>query len=104
MTSRIKKSDQAVVISGKDKGKTGKVLRVNSKNGFILIEGLNLKKRHRRARKAGEKGSIIQFPSPLEASKVMPLCTSCKKATRVSYRASGGGGKTRVCKKCGAEF
>lgn len=104
MASRIKKGDSVVVISGKDKGKGGKVLRVYSKEDMILVEGMNMRKRHRRPRKSGEKGSIIQFASPLSGSKVMPKCPACQKATRVGFKVLDSGERKRVCKKCGSEF
>ena len=104
MANRIKKGDNIVIISGKDKGSEGKVLRVYPKDGKILVEGFNLRKRHRKPRKAGEKGSIIQFATPLAASKIMPKCPSCSKATRVGFKLLESGDRKRVCKKCNVEF
>ena len=104
MAQRIKKGDNVLVISGKDKGQSGKVLRVYTKDNLILVEGMNLRKRHKKPRKAGEKGSIIQFPFPLTASKVMPKCPSCDKATRVGTKILENKERKRVCKKCGTEF
>mgnify|MGYP003394533252 CR=1 FL=1 len=90
-----------MIISGKDKGNSGKVLRVYPKDKLILVEGYNLRKRHRKPRKAGEKGSIIQFPMPMAASKVMPKCPSCGKATRIGTAKDTN---KRFCKKCKSEF
>ncbi|MBI4059443.1 50S ribosomal protein L24 [Candidatus Giovannonibacteria bacterium] len=104
MTGRIKKGDQVFVISGKDRGRTGKILKVYSKDGRILVEGLNLRKRHKRARRSGEKGSIVEHPAPLAASKVMPKCPHCGKAARVGFNTSASGLKSRFCRKCKGEF
>ena len=103
MPSKIKKGDSVIILSGKDKGQGGKVLRVFPKDDLLLIEGMNIRKRHRRARKAGEKGSIIQMPTPLSVSKVMIKCPSCQKPTRVGIKDEGGERK-RFCKKCKVEF
>lgn len=101
---RVRKGDNVKIISGKDKGRDGKVLKVYPKDNLVLIEGLNLRKRHQRPRRAGEKGSIVQIPTPLDSSKVMPQCPHCQKATRISVKLDGEGNKKRVCKKCHHEF
>ncbi len=97
---KILKGDTVKILIGRDAGKTGKVLRADSKNHSILVEGLNLLKRHVRPKKQGEKGQIISLPAPLNISKAMLLCPSCKKATRVGYRIEKGDTKSRYCKKC----
>jgi len=97
---KIKKNDNVAVISGKDKGKSGKVLRAMPKADKLLIESINIIKRHQRPRKQGEKGQILQMPSPIHVSNVMLICPKCSKPTRVGYRLEGGG-KLRICKKCG---
>ena len=104
MAQRVKKGDTVFILSGKDKGKSGKVFRVYPKDGQVMVEGLNLRKKHRKARKAGEKGAIIQIPMPLSLAKVMPKCASCQKPTRVKFEVADGGGRKRICKKCGSEF
>lgn len=104
MAARIKKGDSIVILSGKDKGKGGKVLRVYPKDELLLVEGVNLKKRHRRPRKAGEKGSIVQMPAPLPVSKVMIKCPNCQKPTRIKLKITDSGEKKRSCKKCRVEF
>ena len=89
------------IMVGKDSGKTGKVLRVDPKNMTVLVEGLNLFKRHSRPKKQGEKGQVVSLPGPLNISKIMLSCSSCKKATRVGYRVEkSGAAKVRFCKKC----
>ena len=96
---KIKKNDNVAVISGKDKGKSGKVLRAMPKAEKLLIESVNIIKRHQRPRKQGEKGQILQMPSPIHVSNVMLICPKCSKPTRVGYRLEGGV-KWRACKKC----
>ncbi|MBI2025071.1 MAG: 50S ribosomal protein L24 [Candidatus Harrisonbacteria bacterium] len=97
----IKKGDTVQIISGKDKGKNGKVMKLDSAAGTILIEGLNLFKKHTRPKKQGEKGQIISLPRPLNISKVMLFCSSCKKPSRVGVRKEGEA-KARYCKRCKA--
>jgi large subunit ribosomal protein L24 len=103
---KIKKNDNVMILAGKDKGKTGKVLQVFPEKQRASIEGLNLLIKHLRPRREGEKGQRIEFPSPLNMSNVMLVCTKCGKPTRVSYKISevaGSNGKktkVRVCKKC----
>lgn len=104
MSGRVKKGDTVVVISGKDKAREGKVLRIYPKEGRLLVEGLNLKKRHRRPRKAGEKGSIVELPMPFHLAKVMPKCPGCGKPVRIGFRILEKGERKRVCKKCGHVF
>jgi large subunit ribosomal protein L24 len=100
---KIKKNDQIQIISGKDRGKRGKVLRTLPKSGKIVVEGLNLVKRHKRPRKGGEKGQRVEVPAPMGVSKVMIVCTRCGKAARIGYKVSGDH-KSRICKKCKSEL
>lgn len=100
---RIKKNDQVQILSGKDRGKHGKVLKVDPKLGKIVVEGLNLVKRHRRPKKGGEKGQIVEVPALISVSKVMLICTACGKPARIGYKITAGG-KSRVCKKCKVEI
>ena len=99
----VKKNDTVVVLSGKDKGKQGKVLSVDPKAGKGVVEKNNMVSRHQKPRKQGEEGGIIQKEAPLYACKVMAVCPKCNKATRVAHKVEGGK-KVRVCKHCGAEI
>ena len=99
----IKKDDTVVVITGKDKGQRGKVLKVIPKEGKVVVEKINMASRHQKPRKQGEEGGIIQKEIPLYASKVMTVCPKCSKPTRVAHKIEGGK-KVRVCKHCGAEI
>lgn len=96
---RLKKGDNVLVITGKDKGRKGKIMRAYPANSNILIEGLNLKKKHRRPRKEGEKGQVVEMPAPIHISNVKLICSKCSKPTRTGYLIEGGK-KTRICKKC----
>ncbi|MBI2635530.1 MAG: 50S ribosomal protein L24 [Parcubacteria group bacterium] len=100
---RIKKGDNIIVISGKDKGKQGKVIKVLSKEGKIIVENVNMKKKHQRPKTGGKKGEKIEVPRALSTSSVMLLCKSCGKPTRIGYNLSSDGRKTRICKKCRLE-
>ena len=99
----VKKNDTVVVLSGKDKGKQGKVLSVDPKAGKVVVEKINMVSRHQKPRKQGEEGGIIQKEAPLYACNVMTVCPKCNKATRVAHKVEGGK-KVRVCKHCGAEI
>ncbi|MCD8256505.1 MAG: 50S ribosomal protein L24, partial [Oscillospiraceae bacterium] len=78
----IRKDDKVVVLSGKDKGKEGKVLSVSPKTGKVIVEGVNVASRHTKPRKQGEEGGILKVETPLYACKVMVVCPKCGKATR----------------------
>ena len=99
----IRKDDKVVVISGKDKGKMGKVLVSNPKAGKVIVEGVSVATKHQKPRKQGEEGGIIKVETPIYACKVMVVCPKCGKATRVAHKLDAGK-KVRVCKKCGAEL
>ena len=99
----IKKDDKVVVLSGKDKGKQGKVLVVNPKVGKVIVEGVNVATKHQKARQQGQESGIIKVETPIYASKVQLVCPKCGKNTRVGHKIADGK-KTRVCKKCGAEI
>ncbi len=100
---KIRKGDQILVIRGKDKGKKGKVLRSFPKDFKILVEGVNVKKKHQRPKREGEKGQIIEISTPMPVAKVKLVCPKCGKATRVGYKIVNGK-KIRICKKCGKEI
>ena len=99
----IKKDDLVVVLSGKDKGKQGKVLSVDPKGGKVIVEKVNVASRHQKPRKQGEEGGITQREAAIYASKVQVVCPKCGKGTRVAYVIKDGK-KARTCKKCGAEL
>lgn len=99
----VKKGDQAVVISGKEKGKKGKVSQVIPTTGKVVIENVNVVSRHKKPRSAQEKGGIMKKAAPIDASNVMVVCPACGKATRVAHKEIAGE-KARVCKKCGASL
>ena len=99
----IKKNDTVVVLSGKDKGKKGKVLESMPASGKLVIEGINVATCHLKPKKQGEEGGIISREIPIYASKVMLVCPKCDKGVRVGYKLDGDK-KVRVCKKCGQEI
>ena len=101
----IKKNDKVKILSGKDSGKTGKVLQTIPSEGKLSVEGLNLLIKHLRPRRQGEKGQRIEFPSFIDASNVALVCPKCGKATRVAHKLIDQAGakkakKYRACKKC----
>lgn len=100
---KLKKGDKVLVVSGKDKGKTGKITKSLPRFEKIVIEGINVKKKHQRSRKEGKKGQIIQIAMPLNVSIAKFLCVKCDKAVRLGYKISENGKKVRICKKCGSE-
>ncbi len=97
----VKTGDQVTVIEGKDRGKTGKVLQVAPKEGKVIVEGVNIVKKHVKPRPPQEAGGIVDAEAPMYSSKVQLFCSKCGKATRASYKMDGDK-KTRVCAKCGA--
>ncbi len=96
----IKKGDSIQIIAGKDRGKTGKVLRVMRSEGRVIVEGLNIVKKHVRPRKQGEKGEIVEVPRPLDISNVQVLCGRCERPVRTKVNFDNNT-KTRVCARCG---
>ena len=99
----VKTGDNVQLISGKDAGKTGKVLAVSPAEGKVIVEGLNMVTKHVKPRRQGEQGGIVKAEGAMYASKVMPVCPKCNKPTRVGH-AVVDGKKVRVCKKCGAQL
>jgi large subunit ribosomal protein L24 len=102
----LKKEDTVRVISGRDKGKTGRVLQINRETGKVLVEHVSMIKRHTRPNPAKQiKGGIAERESPINASNVMIVCPGCNKAVRVAHHvdvvAGGKSRRTRVCRKCG---
>lgn len=102
-TLHVKKGDEVMIISGKDKGKKGKVLEISPSEGKVIVEGRNMVTKHVKPRRTGELGGIVKAEGPLYACKVMPVCPKCSKATRVGHKINGDK-KVRVCKHCGAEL
>ena len=100
---RIRKGDNVQVLSGNDKGKTGEVLEVIPKEDKIVVKGVNVRKKHVKARKQGDESGIIPVECAIPASKVNVVCPKCGKVTKVGYRVDNDK-KVRVCKKCGAEL
>lgn len=96
----IKKNDTVLVISGKEKGKKGRVISVQLSKGKVLIEGINIIKRHMRPSKRYTQGGIIEKEAPLHISNVMLLCPKCGKPTRISNTVLADGKKMRTCKRC----
>ena len=100
----IKKGDTVIVLSGKDKGKQGKVLAAMPADRKVIVEGINVVSRHTRPRKQGEEGGILKKEAPMYASKVQKVCPKCNKPTRPAHKMLADGKKVCVCKKCGAEI
>jgi large subunit ribosomal protein L24 len=104
---RIKKGDTVEVIAGKDLGERGEVVKFSPKLNRVIIDGVNIVKRHQKARQQGGQNipaQIIDKNAPLDASNVMLVCPKCDKRTRVAFRIKEDGYKTRVCKKCNADI
>jgi len=97
---KIKKGDNVQILSGKDRGKTGTVERVLSKEGKVLVPGVNIYKRHLKSRQ-GIEGGIVDLVKPMDISNVAVICTKCKKPTRIGFKVEGEE-KKRICKKCQA--
>ena len=103
MAMNVKKGDTVVVLSGKDKGKQGKVQGTLPSEAKVIVEGINMVTCHTKPRRQGEEGGIVKREAPLYASKVQVVCPKCGKATRVAHKIVDGK-KSRVCKRCGAEL
>ena len=100
----IKKGDTVAILSGRDKGKQGKVLQVSPKEQKVIIEGLNMVTKHVKPRKQGDAGGIVKAESAIYACKVNAVCPKCSKATRLGHKINVDGSKVRVCKHCSAEY
>lgn len=97
---RVKQGDTVQIITGKDRGKKGKVLEVSPRTERVVVEGLNLRLKNVRARREREKGQRVQFAAPLHASNVMLVCPKCGRATRVGIRRAPSGKPVRFCRRC----
>jgi large subunit ribosomal protein L24 len=97
---KIRKNDTVLIIAGKDKGKKGKVRKSLPKDGKILVEGLNMIKRHSKTKGQAKQAGIIELEAPLAISKVMLICAKCTKPARVGFRILDDGKKARICRAC----
>jgi large subunit ribosomal protein L24 len=97
---KIRKNDTVIIIAGKDRGKKGKVRRTFPKDDRVVVEGLNMIKRHSRARRAARQAGIIELEAPIHVSNVMLLCDKCGKPTRVGFDFLADGKKVRICNSC----
>ena len=100
----IKKGDNVLVLTGKDAGKKGKVIRVLPRNNKVVVEGLNKVKKHQKPSRTVPQGGILNIEAPINASNVMLVCGKCNKPTRIGAKVAEDGTKVRVCRKCGAQL
>ena len=103
-TISIKKDDLVVVLSGKDKGKQGKVLTVLPSESKVIVEGVNVVTKHKKPTSQTDQGGIVKKEAPIYACKVQRVCPKCNTPTRPAHKLLADGKKVRVCKKCGAEI
>ena len=101
---KIRKGDRVRVLTGKDRGKEGEVMRAIPAAGKVIVEGVNIARKHQRPTRATQQGGIIDRDMPLPVSNVALVCPSCGKPTRVGYKIDRSGQKVRVCKRCGGEI
>jgi large subunit ribosomal protein L24 len=101
---KIRKGDRVRVLTGKDRGKEGEVMRAMPAQRKVIVEGVNVAKKHQGPTRATQQGGIIDRDMPLPVANVALVCPSCGKATRVGYKFDASGQKVRVCKKCGGEI
>ena len=99
--SRIRKNDMVMIVTGRDRGKTGKVMRVVPETGRILVERLNVVKRHSRPRGAASPGGIVENEAPIAISNVMIFCDRCNAPVRIGSKAAADGARIRICRRCG---
>jgi large subunit ribosomal protein L24 len=97
----VKTGDTVVVLSGKNKGKKGKVMAVSPKEGKVIVENVNMVSKHIKPRRMGEAGGIVKAEGAMYASKVQIVCPRCKKPTRIGHKINEDGTKNRICRKCG---
>ena len=98
---KVRKNDTVMVIAGRERGKTGKVLRLLANDGRVLIERLNLVKRHTKARGPGSPGGIVEKEAPIDISNVMIFCDRCNAPVRAGIKATAEGSQARICRRCG---
>lgn len=106
MTAKIhvKKGDTIVVLSGKDKDRRGKVLSVFPSESKVLVDGINIVKRHTKPTRTNPQGGVMEKPAPINSSKVMVICSNCGEPTRIAKSVATDGERVRKCKKCGREL
>lgn len=100
----VKKGDTVLIIAGKDSGKKGKVIEVQPKIGRVIVEGMNIVKRHTKPTQAAPQGGIVEKESTIASSNVMLYCSKCNKPTRISKKTMNNGSTSRQCKHCGEVF
>src|SRR5688572_14900291 len=100
MAAKVRKNDTVQVLAGRERGKQGKITRVLTKEDRVVVEGLNIRKRHTKPRRQGEQAGIVEFPAPLHVSNVAVVCSKCGKAARVGFRLLADSTKVRFCKRC----
>jgi len=100
----VKSGDNVIVLSGKDKGKKGKVLAVMPEKRMVIVEGVSIASKHKKPRKQGEVGGIIKQETPIYACKVMNICSKCSSPARIGRKVLNDGEHVRYCKKCGETF
>jgi large subunit ribosomal protein L24 len=103
VSAGLRKGDQVYVLTGRDKGKSGRVLAVNPRKGTVTVEHISIIKRHTRANPSKNiKGGVLEKEGPLNISNVLLVCPGCNKHTRIGYKAQPDGTKARICRRCGA--
>ncbi len=103
MAINFKKGDTVAILQGKDKGKSGKIIEVDRKAGTVVVEGMNIHHRFKKATlgASGQAGQKISFPAAMPAARAILICPNCNKATRIAHNFLENGAKQRICKKCG---
>ena len=101
---KIRKGDRIRVLTGKDRGKEGNVMRAMPRDGKVIVDGVNVARKSQRPTRTTQQGGIIDKDMPMQVSNVALVCPSCGKPTRVGYTIDNAGQKARVCKKCGGEI
>lgn len=104
MTFKVKKGDTVSILAGKDRGKTGKVTQIFRELGRVVVDGVNMRNKHLKARGENAPGQKVTFPAPLTVSNVAVVCPKCAKPTRVGFKLLADGKKVRVCKTCEETF
>lgn len=99
--AKLKKGDSVIVISGEDKGKNGKIIKIFPKKGSVIVEGINLLKKHMKPTQKSPQGGIVRHEGPIQKSNIRLICNKCNKPTSVKYGLTKEHKKVRVCKKCG---
>jgi large subunit ribosomal protein L24 len=103
-TTKLKKDDKVKVVTGKDRGKIGKIIKVDRKKARILIENVNVVKRHQRPTAQNRQGGIVETEAPLDWSNVMLVCNKCVKPVRIKMQQLDDGKKVRMCRKCNEQI